>query len=290
MNNLIIRALTGAIFASVVIGSIFVHHLAATGVFSLFMILGIIEFYKLFKNHEQVEIDWRLGTTFVTVIYGVLLCSLYGFIDYQGNAILFPMLFILVLTELWRKKKNPIINASVLFFGAFYIGLPFYWLTTLNLADMGQNWFLPEHIPVEPEPLFSKMPVVVMLILLVWTNDTFAYLSGRLFGRTKLFERISPNKTWEGTIGGIAFTLLLGGIFGFYTNNGEQFYFWVFGAALIAPCAILGDLFQSMMKRSLNIKDSGNILPGHGGILDRFDALLFTVPFFMAWTWIYTYL
>jgi phosphatidate cytidylyltransferase len=176
----------------------------------------------------------------------------------------------LILAELWTKKEHPLINISVLVFGIIYVVGPFYLTIDMNLRDD------------------SYMPSVVAMFLLIWTNDTFAYLSGRLFGKTKLFERISPKKTWEGTIGGIVMTILLGFIIGTYINQGETM-FWIISAIIIAPCAIFGDLLESLFKRSLGIKDSGTILPGHGGILDRFDAALFSIPFFYCWTMIYHY-
>ena len=116
------------------------------------------------------------------------------------------------------------------------------------------------------------------MFLLIWTNDTFAYLSGRVFGKTKLIERISPNKTWEGTIGGIIFTLIVGFCLGLQ-NGGLNMDFWFISAIIIAPSAIVGDLIESLFKRNLNIKDSGTILPGHGGILDRLDSIIFVIPF-----------
>jgi phosphatidate cytidylyltransferase len=134
----------------------------------------------------------------------------------------------------------------------------------------------------------SDLPNVVGMYILIWTNDTFAYLTGRMFGKTKLFERISPKKTWEGTIGGVFVTLIFGFIIGAFINKGEEL-FWIISAMIIAPCAIYGDLLESLFKRSLNIKDSGTILPGHGGILDRFDAALFAIPFFYCWAMIYAY-
>jgi phosphatidate cytidylyltransferase len=134
----------------------------------------------------------------------------------------------------------------------------------------------------------SATPPRFPKFLLIWTNDSFAYFSGRAFGKHKLFERISPKKTWEGTFGGILFTLLLGFIIGSYINKGEVL-FWMISALIIAPGAILGDLLESLFKRSLAVKDSGKILPGHGGVLDRFDAALFTIPFFYCWSIIYLY-
>lgn len=285
MNNLIVRALTGAVFALLVLGAIFLDDRIASLMFGAFMLMGIIEFYKLFEDHKEVEIDWRLGTFFVILVYGIGISAIYQIIPAVFIYCTAPLIFILALTELWRRKKNPILNVAVLFMGAFYIGYPFYLLTVTNLTDSPTNW-----TDIENTDVFYRMPITAMLILLVWTNDTFAYLIGRLLGKKKLFERISPNKTWEGTIGGIIFSVLLGVVFGLYSNNGNDFIYWIVCALIIAACAIFGDLFQSMMKRSLNIKDSGSLLPGHGGILDRFDALLFAVPFFVAWTWIYNYL
>jgi phosphatidate cytidylyltransferase len=285
MNNLIVRALTGAVFALLVLGAIFLDDRIASLMFGAFMLIGIIEFYKLFEHHKEVEIDWRLGTFFVILVYGIGISAIYQIIPAVFIYCTAPLIFILALTELWRRKKNPILNVAVLFMGAFYIGYPFYLLTVTNLTDSPTNW-----TDIENTDVFFRMPITAVLILLVWTNDTFAYLIGRLLGKKKLFERISPNKTWEGTIGGITFSVLLGVVFGLYTNNGNDFIYWIVCALIIAACAIFGDLFQSMMKRSLNIKDSGSLLPGHGGILDRFDALLFAVPFFVAWTWIYNYL
>lgn len=163
-----------------------------------------------------------------------------------------------------EKEANPILNIALLVFGIIYVVIPFYLAVDLNLRNT------------------SYMPRVVGMFLLIWTNDTFAYLTGRLIGKTKLFERISPNKTWEGTIGGVLFTLLFAYIIGKYINEGETF-FWMISAVIIIPGAIFGDLLESLFKRSLNLKDTGNILPGHGGILDRFDAALFTIPFFYCW-------
>lgn len=285
MNNLIVRALTGAVFALLVLGAIFLDDRIASLMFGAFMLMGIIEFYKLFEDHKEVEIDWRVGTFFVILVYGIGISAIYQIIPAVFIYCTAPLIFILALTELWRRKKNPILNVAVLFMGAFYIGYPFYLLTVTNLTDSPTNW-----TDIENTDVFFRMPITAMLILLVWTNDIFAYLIGRLLGKKKLFERISPNKTWEGTIGGIIFSVLLGVVFGLYSNNGNDFIYWIVCALIIAACAIFGDLFQSMMKRSLNIKDSGSLLPGHGGILDRFDALLFAVPFFVAWTWIYNYL
>ena len=270
LGNLATRSITGLIFGIVVIGSILWNPYIQTLVFSVFMILGLIEFFRLFKNNEIVQVSHEIGIFIGVFIFILLVGVSMKFLPLISITIIFPLFFTLILNELWKKKEYPIINISVLVFGVIYIVLPFYLTIDLNLRST------------------SYLPAVVGMYFLIWTNDSFAYFSGKLFGKRKLFERISPKKTWEGTIGGVIFTLLVGYIIGAFINRGEEL-FWIVSAIIIAPCAIYGDLLESLFKRSLNIKDSGTILPGHGGILDRFDAVLFTIPFFYCWTIVYTY-
>lgn len=273
MNNLLQRSITGALFAFVVLGSILWDAYAQALVFSAFMVLGLLEFYSLFNKHGVVKVSSEIGVFIGIFIFVLLVGFSLEWLPILSIVFIFPLFFTLILEELWRKSEHPLINISVLVFGIIYIVLPFWLTIDLNLREAEENHY---------------MPLVVGMYLLIWTNDTFAYLAGRRFGRNKLFERISPKKTWEGTIGGISVTLLVGYIFGATVNRGDEL-FWVISAAIIAPCAIFGDLLESLFKRSLNIKDSGNILPGHGGILDRFDAALFAIPFFYCWAMIYEY-
>lgn len=282
MNNLIVRALSGAVFAFLIIGSILFDHRVATGVLSIVMVIGLIEFYKLFKNHSTIDIDWRIGTTVGVVIFGIAVSSLYYEPLLYLLWLVLPIVFLMLLTELWRKKNNPIMNGAILITGLIYIVLPFFLLIYINFVDQSRA--------TTNDTDSFQFPLIAGMFLLIWANDTFAYLTGRLIGKTKLIERVSPNKTWEGTIGGIVFTIGVGCLFAFVINTPNYSpLFWIVSAVIIAPCAIVGDLLESLLKRSLNIKDSGNIMPGHGGILDRFDAMLFTIPFFVAWTSIYLY-
>jgi len=270
LGNLATRSITGVIFGIVVIGSILWNPYVHALVFSIFMVLGLLEFYRLFNNHQIVSVSKEIGLFIGIFIFLLLVGVSMKLLPIISISVIFPLFFTLILNELWKKKEHPIINISVLVFGVIYIVLPFYLTIDLNLRST------------------TYLPTVVGMYFLIWTNDSFAYFSGRLFGKRKLFERISPKKTWEGTIGGVIFTLIVGYIIGAFINRGEEL-FWIVSAVIIAPCAIYGDLLESLFKRSLNIKDSGNILPGHGGILDRFDAVLFTIPFFYCWTIIYTY-
>ena len=270
MNNLIQRSITGAIFAFVVLGSIIWDPYAQAIVFSVFMVLGLLEFYNLFSKHSFVQVSKEIGIFIGLFIFSLLVGVSLEWLPQISILFIFPLFFTLILAEMWRKKEHPLINISVLVFGIIYVVIPFFLTIDLNLRNA------------------SFLPNVVGMYLLIWTNDTFAYLSGRLFGKTKLFERISPKKTWEGTVGGVIFTLVLGYIIGAYINEGDEL-FWIISALIIAPCAIFGDLLESLFKRSLDIKDSGKILPGHGGILDRFDAALFAIPFFYCWAMVYDY-
>ncbi|OFZ55401.1 MAG: hypothetical protein A3D92_18795, partial [Bacteroidetes bacterium RIFCSPHIGHO2_02_FULL_44_7] len=198
-------------------------------------------------------------------------CVLFGWLPMLALCLALPLAFIVPVFELWRKKEHPLLNMAIIWMGLLYIALPFVLMTYMQIVE------------------YRSFPLLAGMFLLIWMNDTFAYLSGRFFGKTKLMERISPNKTWEGTIGGIVFTILGALAIGFLFDS-DQVLFWTLSALLIAPCAVLGDLLESMLKRNAGVKDSGTLLPGHGGVLDRFDATLFTVPFFLTWATIYQYI
>jgi phosphatidate cytidylyltransferase len=150
--------------------------------------------------------------------------------------------------------------------GIVYSVLPFGILHFIVISESAEDVF-----NFQPYPLLG-------VILLIWSNDTFAYLGGSLFGKHKMIERISPGKTWEGTIFGILVTFVLNFLVGRYLLNGNTL-FWTLLGFVVPVLATLGDLVESMIKREANIKDTGAIMPGHGGILDRFDSLIFVTPF-----------
>ncbi|PHR30022.1 MAG: hypothetical protein COA38_10875 [Fluviicola sp.] len=271
MRNIIVRGLTGIVFIAVIICPLLWSVDITTMVFTAFLFLGVFEFYTLFKGHSKIDVSVGMGVGLSVIITGLAIASIYNWIQSDIFFLAFiPLIFIGLVSEIWRKKKEPILNSAILVFGLMYVVLPFLLLISM-------------HKQLELHRI-DGIPLALGMFLLIWTNDTFAYLSGRAFGKTKLIERISPNKTWEGTIGGIIITLIVGAVLGYYNDD---FGFWIPAAAIIAPCAIIGDLFESVLKRNLGIKDSGNILPGHGGILDRFDATLMAVPFFFLWNSIY---
>ena len=269
MSNILLRAITGFFFIGVIVGALWIGNLIGSIVLTLFAILGLNEFFNLFNNHLKISINKNAALSSSTIIFLMLALIITLKYDLKYLIIIIPIIFLYLLIELYRKKANPIENLGIYALSLIYIVIPFILAIHLNVLSSHQE------------------PLVIGMFLLIWTNDTFAYLSGRFFGKTKLFERISPKKTWEGTIGGIIFTIIVGISISFWTIE-YNMSFWVLAALLIAPCSIFGDLLESLFKRSLNIKDSGNILPGHGGILDRFDAAIYAIPFFYTLVIIYS--
>lgn len=268
MNNILVRTISGAVFISLILVPLFLQNPIYT-IFILFafMALGIVEYGNLFKHSSEVNIHRGLNVIFSLGISGIIVFTYWNWIPF-GLTLILPLLFIWSSTELWRKQEKPLINIGVSLYGFIYICAPLLLAMTLHLSDSNQ------------------FPLLVGMFILIWTNDTFAFLSGKFFGKTKLFERISPKKTWEGTIGGIIFTLLMAYTMSWLFDPERQL-FWIIATFFIVPASIFGDLLESLFKRSLGIKDSGNIMPGHGGILDRFDAAFFTIPFFYLWNDIY---
>ncbi len=180
--------------------------------------------------------------------------------------LLIPLIFSVFIVELYRKKTQPFGNIAYTILSLIYIALP---LSLLNFMVMqsGEN---------KSDVIFTPQ-ILLGFLYLMWASDTGAYISGSLLGKHKLFERISPKKTWEGSIGGGIITIGTAYVISiFYTEL--SFMDWAIIALINVVIGTLGDLTESMLKRSINIKDSGNILPGHGGILDRFDSLLIAAP------------
>jgi len=173
------------------------------------------------------------------------------------------LIFILLVVELFLAGKSPFSHMAFYLLGVIYISVPITLLFSIATAPDAQYY---------PLRVFG-------LLLLIWTNDTMAYFIGSQIGRRKLFERISPKKTWEGTIGGGLCTVLVAWGLSFLIKDFTQTQWLVLGA-VAAVFGTLGDLVESMLKRSVGVKDSGNLLPGHGGLLDRFDAFIFALPFF----------
>jgi phosphatidate cytidylyltransferase len=226
-------------------------------------ILSLNEFITLVTNENNQPALWP-----TIVIGGIIYCSFtahaMGLMAADGLLIIIPFIFVVFFLELWRNKANPFINIALSLTAIIYIAVPF-----------GLMMYFFDSMVISGSYHYG---IVLGFLVILWLNDTGAYFVGSMFGKHKLFERISPGKTWEGSIGGAFFALL--------TAWGLSFIFkqldvlqWLMLAVIIVISGSLGDLVESMMKRSLGIKDSGTILPGHGGLLDRFDAVLLSAPF-----------
>lgn len=270
MNNVLLRSITGLFFILSIILPLIFSEISTIVFFSLYALIGLHEFYRLFDKTNSVSVNKNAFFTVGSLTLGIHILVTFDYFPTFFYSISFIAVFVLAILELFRKKQSPIINLSTGAFGILYVIVPFCMAISINHFD--NNLF----------------PLLLGMFILIWTNDTFAYLSGRFFGKTKLFERISPKKTWEGTVGGTIVSVLFAVIIAYFSSE-QSVTFWIISALIIVPCSILGDLVESMVKRELNVKDTGNILPGHGGILDRFDAALFTIPFFLVWTSFYYY-
>lgn len=268
MKGLATRGLTAIVFVAVMLGGIFYSKYSFLILFGLITLLSLWEFYTLtFKNESNDFLRKMYG-----VFIGIAPFLMAAFYHVDGNfdplifvkehfLIFLPFIFLFFIIELFTNSKSPFSNIGNIFLGLIYVGIP---LTLLQF------------IAIDSQNYFPK--IVLGLLLLTWTNDTGAYLVGSMIGKTKLFPRISPNKTWEGSLGGVAATFVMGWILSVYVTE-LTLYNWLTLAGLVAVFGSIGDLIESMLKRSLGVKDSGNIMPGHGGFLDRFDAFVFLLPF-----------
>lgn len=260
-NNMKTRAITALFFVIVMVASF----LFGPDVFLIFYLLlataCLYEYYGMMKQGGlfPLSICGLIGS----VISFLLVFDL-TFLELPPNRILLLALtpaFFLV-PQLFRQDTRPFEQVASGLLGLLYVTLPFMCFTALafGLVDDGFDIALP-----------------LGFFVFLWSNDTGAYLIGRFFGKNKLFERISPKKTWEGFFGGVLLAVLAAWIFGKYFPEVTG-WVWMTMAALIGVSGTLGDLVESMLKRSLQVKDSGKLLPGHGGLLDRFDGLLIAAP------------
>jgi phosphatidate cytidylyltransferase len=264
VNNFLTRTITGALFVIVVIGSSIWDLWAFAAVFGIFTVFGILEFYKLVSK-TGARPQKILGTIIGFAVYAIIVLIIEGIFKELTQLfcfVVFALLFLIFIIELFKGTITPLHNIACTFLGILYVSIPFSLLVSLSVFDT--------------EKVFFTFPILYFFI--IWTYDTFAYLVGIKFGKHRLYESISPKKSWEGAIGGLIFTIALVAILSEYYTFLSLMQ-WVGLALIIVVFGTFGDLAESMLKRSVNSKDSGNFFPGHGGILDRFDSMLLSVPF-----------
>ena len=266
LTNFILRALTGIVFVAVIVCAVWFGPSTYAVLFSAITGVALWEYYSLIVKSGRANMEYLSGV--VAGIYLFAATFLYQTTNY-GVQIFTPYLFYLIfifVRQLYIKDEDALQSWAYTVFGQFYIA---FFFLLLNFICIERTPFTGDY--------FYNSEYLLALLALIWLYDTAAYVFGMLFGKHRLFERISPKKSWEGAIGGGITVLLSAYIYGQFSSSLTPTQ-WLGFAAIVVVFGTWGDLSESLMKRSLKTKDSGDILPGHGGILDRFDSFLLSVP------------
>ncbi len=273
MKGIVKRAFTALIFVIVILGGLYGGKHAFVLLFSIITGLCLWEFFTItiHNNVKHDRIRKLIGLVFGLTPFLLVSMLKLNMMDSPEKFVLltsllcFPLLFLSFVFELFAKSERPFTNVAFIILGMVYIGIPFALL---------------DFIAFDADEFYTN--TILGLLMLTWANDTGAYLVGSQIGKTKLFPSISPKKTWEGSIGGVVFTILIAILMSFFFKECTMVQ-WIVLAIIVVIFGSIGDLVESMLKRSYSIKDSGNLLPGHGGFLDRFDAFIFLIPFAAAY-------
>ncbi len=271
-KNLIVRSITGVLFVAIMVAG-FLSPRAMVFLFALITGLTLWEYTGLVNGLDNVQVNRFIST--VAGVYFFLAVAGWRTGIVNNFVVMVPYLLTIVylfISELYTKNKNAINDWAYTMLGQMYIALPFSMINILAFE------MAPDQSGVSYD---TMLPLSVFIFL--WVNDSGAYLTGSLLGRHKLFPRISPGKTWEGSIGGGILVIAVAALLGYLVNRGVDvprlsILGWMGLGLVIAVVGTWGDLVESLFKRTLGIKDSGNILPGHGGMMDRFDSSLMTIP------------
>ena len=272
-KNLIIRSISGIIFLAIMIVGMIFRPDAFIFLFTLITGLTIWEYTGLVNELEDVTVNRFISTIagmyFFLAVAAIRTGMVENFVIFVPYILSIVYLFI---SELYTRNENAIHDWAYTMLAQMYIAMPFALINILAFE-------------VSPDGTIHHfdrlLPLSVFIFL--WVNDTGAYCSGSLLGKHKLFPRISPGKSWEGSIGGGVFVLIAAAIIGYFANNGDNSHSlnilqWMGLGLTVVFFGTWGDLVESLFKRTLGIKDSGNIMPGHGGMLDRFDSSLMAIP------------
>lgn len=273
MHDLPRRAVTAIVFVAFVLSGLMIHEYG----FLLLMLLihtGCLwEYFRLVSSQQEYSATQRRISTIYSITAGTiifyLLATGFRFLPYVNEYIYFftiPLLLGFLVVEMLLKSTFPLRNAGLNVLGIIYITFPLSMGVFFPYAHEKGAWF--------PE----RSGLMLGIMLLVWANDTMAYFTGSLLGKNKLFPSVSPAKTWEGFAGGLGSAILSGWLLSQFFHQFNTLG-WMAVGAIVAVTGTLGDLVESMIKRNAGVKDSGTILPGHGGFLDRFDAFIFCIPF-----------
>ncbi len=261
-KNLLKRALSALVFVVVILGGILINEYLYVVVYTLITIIALAESYHLFEktgNRPQKYYGIFVGLT----IYLLTFFVARGNIPPSSYFIAIFLILFLFIFEIYQDREDHFISIAFTVFGIVYVVIPISTLNFIAFSGINKGLFTYEYL--------------LSLFIILWVNDSGAYIIGSLFGKTKLFERISPNKSWEGTIGGAVFAFIAAYVISLFFN-GLSLFQWLIFAGITVLFGTYGDLVESWLKRRAGIKDSGTIMPGHGGLLDRFDSTLFAAP------------
>lgn len=250
MSNTATRILVGAIGIPLFLFIIFKGGIYFLILSLLLSCIALWEFYTMFKSTEMQPLK---------ILPGIITIALF-ILSYSGykaeGLILLAGIILICSVEVFRKKHNPL-NSVVSVFGLFYVAVPFLLLTKIIY--------------------YEQFNYIIYIFILIWTCDSMAFFGGKFLGKHKL-SAISPKKTWEGSVTGLLFTLIASYLFYYFSDGKLTLVDAIVLGVLIGVFSQIGDLFESLFKRKLHVKDSSHIIPGHGGVLDRFDSLVFVTP------------
>jgi phosphatidate cytidylyltransferase len=264
-NNLTQRIITGLFGAAVIITAVCLSPWTYFLAFFILCLFSLLEFYKLIGLDGMIPVK-AFGTFCGLTIFSLSFLIEKVHLSYHYYFIAYPLISLVYMIKLYKKtERKPFTNIAFTFLGIFYVAIPF---SLMNIAAFNNGIY-------HYEIIFGSL-------FILWASDTGAYFAGTLFGKRKLFERISPKKSWEGFFGGAVLALIFAyGLAQYFPIF--KLHQWIIIGLIIIVAGTYGDLVESLFKRSIEIKDSGSALPGHGGFLDRFDGLLISIPFITAY-------
>ena len=267
-KNFIVRTITGVLFVAILV-TCFLRPISMIFLFALITGLTVWEYGGLVNQFDDIQVNRFISTAAGVYLFLAFAGYCTGFTPATVFIPYLVTVIYLIISELFTMAPNPINNWAYTMLSQMYIALPF---SMINVLAFQSN--------AEGEVTFNFL-LPLSLFIFLWVNDTGAYCVGSLLGRHKLFPRVSPGKSWEGSIGGAVFVLIAAAIIGYLVGGKEGGYsipVWMGLGLTVVVFGTLGDLVESLFKRTLGVKDSGNILPGHGGMLDRFDSSLMAIP------------
>ncbi len=266
-SNLLVRLLSGLVYIAVIVAACLLP--ASYGVICLAFLFGITAVIELKSIFGKV-----CGSPVWSVVLDLaIVCSM--IIPSFSWLLAFLLLLVRMIMMVFDTHERPVWRFMCDLMTVFYIGVPMLSMVLIS------------------ETSYSSGLTVLAVFIMIWLNDTGAYCIGSLFGKHKMYPRVSPKKSWEGLAGGLLFCVAFGILLGF-TNFGmgnvfpmySRQLFWIVGSVIVCVGSTFGDLFESVIKRNINVKDSGHLIPGHGGILDRIDSSLLVLPLFLLWIFV----